>query len=393
MTIALIASTAISQAQSPKELVHAAFNSRDIIRSAKLLKQSATRTSDSLGAYPLTRIETAFGSSPDVQGGEDLTLFQPIDLFNKSRFGRATGKAGISQAQANLRQAYIDVQLEVLIAYANWNNARGLQKNAEDQLTLVKRMKEITDRRAELRAIPELQKSRADLEVEKQTQVLNDRKANAEAARVSLTQVVGSDFKTFDDKSTIDLQPDWIATTQVELSRPELLVIHSDIASNRADSAQARSTQLPDLELQFRRSPWSSGQEQYGARLQFVIPLWDHGASRNRANASDLKAQAAQAQYSDLLKKANAEVKVADIQLESAKKSVVAYTKLVEFAREFVAKSERGFELGASTLIDVLDAKRALSDATDSLANALLARDLAVTAGLKARGQLLEEPK
>ncbi|MEI8282430.1 MAG: TolC family protein, partial [Armatimonadota bacterium] len=203
----------MASAQNPRDLVHVAFNSRDIIRSAKLLKQSATRTSDSLGAYPLTRIETAFGSSPDVQGGEDLTLFQPIDIFNKSRFGRATGKAGISQAQANLRQAYIDVQLEVLTAYSNWNNARGLQKNAEDQLALVKRMKEITDRRVELRAIPELQKTRAELEVEKQTQVLNDRKANAEAARVSLVQVIGTDFETFDAHSVIELRPDWIAST------------------------------------------------------------------------------------------------------------------------------------------------------------------------------------
>lgn len=393
LTGSLLASSVYCWAQSPRDLVHVAFASRDVVKSAKLIVQSSHRNLDSQGAYPLTRLETAFGSQPDVNGGEDLTLFQPLDIFNKTRFGRAVGKAGLSQAEAGLRQTYVDVQNDVMTAFANWTNALRLEQNSNAQLEIAKTLQTVAAKKVELRAIPELQKVRADLEVEKQQQVVVDRRAGAEAAKVMLIQALGSDFATFDQRAVSGYEGQLIKQTQVELTRPDLLAIHADVLAARADSGQAKSGSLPDLELQFRRSPWASGQEQYGARLQFVVPLWDHGASRGKAAASDLKAQASLAQYSDLLKRANAEVKSADIQLAAATKSVDAYTKLVEYAKLFVEKSQRGFDLGASTIIDVLDARRALSDAMDSLAAARLAKDLAITAGLKARGQLLEEPK
>ena len=393
LIFSLFASAVFCRAQSPKDLVHAAFASRDVVKSAKLIVQSAHRNFDSQGAYPLTRLETAFGSQPDVNGGEDLTLFQPIDIFNKTRFGKAAGRAGMSQAEAGLRQTYIDVQNDVMMAFANWTNAIRLEQNANAQLDIAKTLQTVAAKKVELRAIPELQKVRADLEVDKQGQVVIDRKAGAEAAKVMLIQALGSDFATFDQRTVDGYDDQLIKQTQVELTRPDLLAIHADVLAARADSGLAKGGSLPDLELQLRRSPWSSGQEQYGARLQFVVPLWDHGASRGKAAASDLKAKASMAQYSDLLKRANAEVKAAEIQLAAATKSVMAYSKLVEYAKLFVEKSQRGFDLGASTIIDVLDARRALSDAMDSLAAAQLAKDLAITAGLKSRGQLLEEPK
>ena len=177
------------------------------------------------------------------------------------------------------------------------------------------------------------------------------------------------------------------------MTRPDLLVLQAEAQSAQADASQAKFSLYPDLELQARRSPWSDTGEHYGVRLQFVVPLWDHGAVRNKERAAKAHQASAQAQYSDLMKRAQAEINSANVQIAASKKSVAAYDHLVSASKELLAKTQRGFDLGASTLIDVLDARRSLSDAMDLQSNALLNLDLAIEAGLRAQGHLVVEPK
>ena len=374
-------------AQDPTDLVQRALKSRDSVKASLKLLDAAKRTSSGLGAPPATRIETGSGTRPDVNGGEDLTLFQPFDMFGKARAASAGGRAGVKVAESAVRQTQIDVQTEVLAAIAAWSSAsRGLQ-TAGNQLDLTKQLERATKARVEARALPDLQMTRVSLEVQRAEQGVIDKQASVQSALVKLRQVVGESVDSVSSPSLANLM---IESAKPERDRPELLLLSSQRTGFLADQTSAKLSALPDFELQARRTSWATP-EAYGIRFQLVVPLWDHGASRNKASAAQRQADASSLQYSDTQKKIAAEIESANIQLSAAKKSLAAYEKLAAGVKDLMDKTQRGFELGANTLMDVLDAKRALSDALDQRSAAQLNLDLAVAELLRSQGQILGE--
>ncbi|MBS1704032.1 MAG: TolC family protein [Armatimonadetes bacterium] len=379
----------LAQAQSATELVQSALKNRDKIRAARLQIAAAKNTSNSLGAFPMTRLEAGSGTRPDVAGGEELTLFQPFDLFGKAKAARQGGDADIKVAEADFRQAELSVQTEVLTAYANLGSARQNLQNSKDQLDIVKAVEAATKSRVEARALPEIQLTRAQLEVEKANQSVLDRQADFDAALVKLRQTTGISDPLETD-ANIEFIPSLEVATGPEKRRPELLALGAQMAGLRAEEKQAKLSLAPDVELQGRRSPWADP-EMYGVRLQFVVPLWDHGASRQRQQAAKRKQDATELEYADLLKQVQAEIEASKLQYEAAQKAVTTYQKLADGARDLLTKIQSGFELGASSLIEVWDAKRAYADALNELSAARLKRDLAATDLYAAEGQILGE--
>jgi outer membrane protein TolC len=378
-------------AQSPESLVRLALSKRDAVKSAESQLKAARSSAASLGAYPTTRLETGTGTRPDVSGGEDLTLFQPLDIFGKSRAAGRSAHALVRVSEANLRQAKLSVQTEVLSSYAVWASASRNHRFALDQLEIVRKVEAATKSRVEAKALPELQSARAALEVRRAEQVVIDREAALQVATVKLRQVVGDEVPGLGESEPEALATEVLRPANAERDRPELAVLLSQRQGFQSDFQQARLSRLPDLELQARRSPWSSDTEQYGLRLQLVFPLWDHGAARKRADAASQQAEATSLDYSDTLKRVLAEVESARIQLSASQGSLLAYAKLLEGAQDLLRRTQRGFELGANTLLDVLDAKRALDDALEQSSNARQNADLAVGAALAAQGQILGE--
>lgn len=379
--------TAASQAQDSSEFVQSALKARDSIKSAELQLAASRNTKNSLGVLSPTRLEAGSGTRPDVPGGEDFTLFQPIDLSGKVRASRKTGEAGIKAAEATLRQVKLGVQNEVLIALSNVMNATRNLTTAKGQLDITKQVLEATKARVDSRALPEIQLTRATLELEKAQQAVIDRQAVLNAAMVKLRQSVGA--PNLDVKMPNSLAAD-TSEIQPERDRPELQLLRADRAGFEADRNQAKLSLAPDLELQARRTPWAE-QERYGIRLQLVVPLWDHGAARQKEAAAKRQIDASSLAYADLLKQIQAEIDSAQITLAGALKSLVAYKKLSDGARDLMSKTQRGFELGANSLIDVWDAKRAYVDALDQLSTAQLNVDLAQAELLRSSGQILGE--
>ena len=372
-------------AQSPSQLLKAAYTNREAVKAAQLQLEAAKRTAGFQSTYPGTRVEFGRGTEPDVSGGEDLTLFQPIDVFNKTGALRASARATVRAAQATYRQALLDVQHQVLTSYATWANEIRMLQSAKDQLTVALAAQKATNARVAARSLPEIENIRAGLETRRNEQAVVDHQAAVDASVVKLRQATGAEV----NGEPQGLEAKLITDAMPDRTRPDLMNLFAQNESYDAELRQASNSLLPDVEVQARRSPWSTP-EQYGLRLQFVLPLWDHGAARDRSAAAKRNKAAAELQITDLHKRVQSEIEAADIQVKAAQKSLDAYQELLAGARDLAAKTQRGFELGAATLIEVYDAKRVLNDTTAGLAGAQLNLDLAVEAALAARGQLLE---
>jgi outer membrane protein TolC len=378
-------------AQSPETLLKVAFTKREAVKSAETQLESTKSLAGSLAAYPLTRLETGSDLKSDVTGGEDLTLFQPIDIFGKARLAGKSANILVRISEANLRQIKLNVQSEVLGAYAMWASAFRNQRFALNQLEVVRKVELATRTRVEARALPELQNVRASLEVQRAEQILIDRDAALQLAKVKLRQSVGFEITDLGKTEPEHLTPSLLNPSNVEGNRPELTILTFQKQAALFDAEQARLSRLPDLELQARRSQWSSGTEQYGVRIQLVFPLWDYGSARKKAEALNRQSQAFSLNYTDMLKRIQAEVESSRIQLVSSQKSLLAYSKLLDGAQELLRRTQRGFELGANSLLDVLEAKRTLDEALEQSSNAMQNTDLAIVAALAAQGQIIGE--
>ena len=372
-----------SVAQSVTSEVQFALAHRASVRAARLAVLSARQSAIASGAYPLTRLEAGSGTRPDVPGGEDLTLFQPIDLFGKSRAARKTANSAVTIAEVALRQASLDVQSEVLVAIANLRLARASAKNAKDLLTISEQLEHATQVRVDARALPDIQLVRAQLETTRARQVLVDREASVNAAIIKVNQAVGRDLGA----DAVDA--DFDVTLANRTQRNEVETLRAQAAQSKFTSKEASLSLLPDFEIQVRRSLWSDPVERYGVRLQLVVPLWDHGAATAKRRAAERERESFEASIADLRVRIESEIAAADLQLAAAQKSVKAYEAIVAAARELVARTERGFNAGAVTQTDIYEARRSLAESLDSLATAQQGQNLAIEACLRARGQLL----
>ncbi|GEM_PF-2869441 len=378
---------------SPADALGQAFASRGSMTTNRQRLEEARRNAVAAGAYPATRLDLGkdLFNRADIMGSADLLVYQPLDVFGKARVLRRQGDAAVATALAAFRQGALDVQQEALTAYANLLSAQRLLALAQAQRDLAESVRISTAKRVEARDLPELQAARAELEVERADGLVKDREAAVEAARLRLSGALGTDALAIDTQlGALESPP--APPGDPTATRPELLTLRAEEAQAVADERVAKQALLPDLEIQAGRNSFNDA-PQYGARLQLTATLWDNGATRNRVRGAEARRKAAAAALADRVKAAQKDVAAAQVEFAAAERSVANYTKLANGARTLLERTQRGFELGANTLIDVLDARRALSDAQELAVNAQLRRDLAVEAVLRSQGRFLEEPK
>lgn len=378
---------------SPSDAVRQAFAGRATITTNRQRLEEARRNAAAAGAYPATRLDlgTNLFNDTDINGSADLLLYQPIDLFGKTRALRQQGNATLAVALAAFRQGALDVQQEALTAYANLLSAQRLLAAAKVQRDLAESVRLSTAKRVEARDLPEIQAARAALEVERADGLVADRQAAVEAARLRLASALGADSLPNEAQlAALESPPD--PPGDPTAARPELLTLRAEAAQAVADERVAKQALLPDTEIQAGRNSFDEA-GRFNARIQLTATLWDNGATRARIKAAEARRRAAEAALEDRVKGAGKDIAAAKVEFSAADRSVASYTKLAEGARTLLERTQRGFELGANTLVDVLDARRALSDAQELTINAQLRRDLAVEGVLRSEGRFLEEPK
>jgi cobalt-zinc-cadmium efflux system outer membrane protein len=385
-TIAVPAQTSKSQLDI-RGAVSAAFDHRPSIGAARERLQAALANQSALSALGATRLEFGYETRPDLGVGQDLLLAQPIDISGKTRAARDSGRAGVVSARAELRQAELDLQSETLNAFSDAFSAQELVRTGRDLLELAQRSYDATQSRINAGDLPPAQLLRADLDLRQAKQTLQMRLRGWESARVRLAAAIGSDpasIKSLDGR--IPSAPEALNAS----GRADLQTIRSDIDSSHADAAAALSSRWPDLELQVARDYWDLG-GQFVGRVQFVWPVNDFGASRERLRQARANQRAAQDSLRDRVEQARREVEAARLDYLAAQKSSQDFDALAEDAKSLLSKEQGAFAAGASTLLDVLDATRALRDIEESAAAARAQWIQAEAKLLSATGTLLTE--
>ena len=398
LSLTLLATLASAQEAPPARVLglddalKTARTNRPSVQAATLRVESARRGRSALLAPQPLRLDLQATSNRELYGNDDdIALSQAIDLFGRRRANRSLGDAQVLLAEAALRESLTDVQADVVDRYAEAVAAGQLARTGAAQLALAERLLEATRKRAEGGVIAPVQTRRVNLEVERARQALALRQAAARAALKRLAGAIGLppeqavDVVDFPAVPVLPVDAPTLARQRADLLR---LGAQAEIA--RANVGVTRLQFRPDFEISARTSPYSYGSNgPSGFRATLSIPVFDYGRTRNEVRAGEASAEAERRSLSDATSRALAELEAVTIEIAAAAAQREGFERLLTESQELVRVSEVGFGEGATTLLEVLEANRALREVEENLVESRLRVAQAQAAYLRTTGTLL----
>lgn len=363
------------------------MQNRPAVKAALLKVDQARLSARALGASPSTKIGIGYSTNPNIGAtDQDAFLSQPIDAFGRTKAGRQSGAAVVEQAVANYLGELLDVQTDVLEALTSAVASIKLSATADEILKNAEEVKDAVQKKLDAGRVAEVQLTRASIEVVRAKQNSDLRRSEKKAALTRLSMQVGQDIS----ESQLTAFPSLVDLMSPNVAqRPELLALAADIKAANAEANLARVNAKPELEVQGLRSPWGNPGSQFGARIQFSWAFSDSGKSRNERRSAEKKAEATAQSLKDARAKADGELTAALQELAGASTQVESYSSLLESTRTLMRKTQIGYDQGASTLLDLLEATRALREVEEGSVLAMQRYTEAKIAVYRATGMLL----
>lgn len=387
ITAVLGASGAFAQSLSLPDALREAYRNRKAISSALADLDAARRGSKAISAYPGLILGLGYSDREDLGAtDQDLALTQPLDLFGRVAASRRLGAAQVLQAEAEVLRVRLEVQTEVLSAYFEAANALRQSQVADELLKISESLRTATQRRYEEGNAPEIQVTRATIELDRSRQTAALRQAQFEIAKKKLATAIGS--------CVIKGAPDAGAELpgfEADLTRrPDILALDARIVRSVAEMGVAQANARPELSLQAIQTPWRERPARYGLRIQLTWAIFDHGRFRNEAAAARSQAEAAELAREDTVTQAHGRLEALERDIDAAAARVESYEGIQRSARTLVEKSQLAYTEGFGTLVDVLEAARALREIEQEAAEARLQLALARISKMEAAGYLME---
>ena len=355
-----------------------------------------------------------------------FTLTQPL-LRNRGLF---PNRAPILIAQRNLKQAHASFLGEVSdiiqqIVGNYWNVVLAREVLAVQQKSLDEAQKSYDhDKKAlSLGALPPLDIYRSESQVASRRVGVIQAEYAVKQAEDQFRQSIAADLdpatRVLDLNLTDRPEPAGellnidipTALARAIANRPELEAVHQQLAIDELSIRLAHNNLKPDLELSgFYSGNGLNGYEPgvantgigtslsqsfrfafpaYGATLSLSLPIRNHGAEANLADAV-VSRRHDQYQERDTNQSILLDVTTAVHSLEAAKLGMEAAKVAVDLAKETLHADERKYELGAEQIFFVLDAQTQLAQAELNLIQSQVNFQLAVTQVDHATGDLLE---
>jgi len=290
---------------------------------------------------------------------------QPLDWKGRRRLQTRVAGAPLSGAEAEIREARQALAYEVQTAYLELLLARELVALNESLATTATQFSEAAQKRFDVGDVPRVEVDRASLEAARADKELLKSRSEARIREAELDEFLGRDATSptaLADK--LEFRP--IETKEKELivqaleQRPEIRAAQAELRARESEVRLAGADRLPDLSVQGKRnSVRSDGRN--AVMLVLSVPLFDQGALRGEASAltSDAAEQAALCR--ELERRIRLQVVTPLAHVQQARASVERYEReLVPQTEQVTQTIQRGFDAGASTMLDVLEAQRTL---------------------------------
>lgn len=363
-----LVTAAQGSALSVEDAIASAQKHRSQIVAARLMVSAAKLGAIAASKPPSTGFSLGISSPSSVGGSDDdLVLSQPLDIFGRSRRSAALGDALVQVAEAGLRSSLAELQLEVMQAYADVAAARALFESATKSEQIARQLHEAIRGLVELGKLPGVQLQRVEIELDRASLTRQREESELLIAKTRLAAVIGVEADNIDvtDFWTV---PDRIQSPEAALSRiPEILILEAELRVAAAESRVALQQFLPELEVQARRTAWQDVDQVVGLRIQLSYGIFDFGRARAERKSAAARIESAKRLVSDRRKIAASEIVATQAALSSAIEQSQRFAAIAGATHDLVEKSRAGFAERAVTLVELLEATRALREVEEGL--------------------------
>jgi cobalt-zinc-cadmium efflux system outer membrane protein len=324
----------------------------------------------------ITNTPQTFDPSDPTKYGAVFTL----ETSGRQAIRTQTARAQLQGAQADAKTTQLSVRQSVAAAYVNLQAANALLKTETESYADALKFRDLTSRQLELGAVPQTNAIRASVAFT-QEQVNMDAAVNAVlVARVNLNYAIGRDPNTPVDAADplAPVAPKLKVEDLLRLAfqqRPELESAEAIKRSLQSTVRFQRSQYYPDLQLGINPIAVGDGQVQ----LSVSLPLFDLGSIRGsiRKAQEDVKVQESQAA---LVRETVAQdVLNAELAVSNAQKKIAQFQSgILPLSQSLLTKTELGYQLGANSILEVLDAQSTYRSTRNDYTNALADLQLAI---------------
>ena len=346
---------------------------------------------------------------------EEIILSQPLDVFGSRRAQRSVLSAEARRAEAEFTLIGRTLAIEVKNAAAQLFAAQEAESLGVSQVEIARQFRAAAARRAQLGDVPPVQVQRAELELSRAQNELENARAERLARRAILNQLVGqapqtpfrvaiptssalTDLLRANAPLTLGnvgaatgtttgvapgLAPSLLGTPenlsvgassqvgsdlvanraqilpQALAGRPDLLGAQASLEARRANVNAIARSRFPQVEIQARRGGVFDGAST-SLRAVITLPLFDFGNIKNQKRAAQAEVRAQEGQIALLRSQIGAQVESALVRLEQQRATIERYrTSIVPQTLDLLRKTQVGYAQGASTYLEVLEAQRA----------------------------------
>ena len=364
------------------------------------------RTKNSLEAYPVGS-EATYG-----QFSLGALLSYEIDLWGKNDALKQQAQANLKATEADQKTVKLSVTAAVAQGYLNLMALNQDVRIAQDTVESRKEALQLRQTQLEYGSVTPLYVHQAESELAsveialQQQQQLRDLQLHALSVLVgqspkALAQMTASSFETKDLNSLNSLPiPKGLPSDLLE-RRPDIVAMEQRLIAANANIGVAKAALYPSISLsgllgfssEALNKLFTDDSVSWNTSAAINAPIFDYGKRRSQVQITEAQKQALVIQYQQTIRTAFKEVLDALTNLKGSSQQLAAQQRQVAALKQILDLSQKRFDAGYSSYLEVLDAQRNLFNAEINRVNLMLSHSTALVNLYKALGGKWQESK
>lgn len=328
------------------------------------------------GARALANPELWVAPTAAGTAGSDsaVLLVQPLEINGQRtiRTKIATYEAGATKAVQGIVAR--DLILGVKQAYWDVVQAADLASLNRDNVSIAETLHEAALRRRDVGASPGAQVIKSEVELARARQELSFAESRLAQAKARLNTLMGrpaeTAFEAADPLEFVPVSADiLVLRTTAESCRPEMAEAQASLMAREAKIKAVEIRRRPDVVLQARQEAFDA---EAGVAVGVVTPLLDWGSVSADAERARDEASAQSRRLESVRNAVLLDVELALSEVNRTESLIGEYQKGVVSQAEQLAKmAQKGFDAGANSYLEVLEAQRTLKAVRTEYSTAL----------------------
>jgi len=291
-------------------------------------------------------------------------FLQPLEITGQRSARTAAARARLSAAEARREALRLEIVFRVRTAFYDALAAQQEREVVSQTVELLDRLYQAAQRSLELGRTPGTHVMRMRIEATRARQELRLVEGEVVALKAALNVAMGRDaampvMLQGDLPRPVEAVKPETARATAWRQRPELAAAKAEVRAREAEERAARAGLRPDVVLEARRASLRRAEGTAGIGL--TLPFLDWGRRRAEIRQAQSAAQAQRAVLRQQENVVTLDVEESLARLQAAAQVAQSYEAgILADAEQLVRKTSIGYQEGALSYLEVLDAQRTL---------------------------------